>query len=388
MATVLVTDGEQRSALAIVRSLGRAGHHCVVMSASGRSLAGGSRFAARDFPAPPAGADPDGFARTLQQLVADVHADLVLPVTEEAVLATLAHRNAIEAIVPFPELATFEQVCDKERVLSVARSVGIRVPRQTVIPSRGAGEKVDLPVVLKPTRSVHTGADGARARTSVTWAETPAGYAAALAAYPDAAFPVLAQELITGPGIGVFLLLHEGRVVARFSHRRLFEKPPRGGVSVLSQAEPMDEALYHSSVRLLEALDWSGVAMVEYKRDDATGEHVLMEINGRFWGSLQLAIDAGVDFPRLLVDLALGKPVTPVLHYAAAKTRWEWGHVDHLLARCRRGPARSRLQAVGQWLATMGPGTRNEVLRMSDPRPFLRETIQWFSNVAGRTGRR
>lgn len=46
----------------------------------------------------------------------------------------------------------------------------------------------------------------------------------------------------------------------------------------------MDEALYERTINLLDAFGWSGVAMVEYKVDERSGEPVLMEINGRFWG--------------------------------------------------------------------------------------------------------
>jgi predicted ATP-grasp superfamily ATP-dependent carboligase len=59
---------------------------------------------------------------------------------------------------------------------------------------------------------------------------------------------------------------------------------------------------------LLGQFDWQGVAMVEFKVEANTGTPYLLEVNGRFWGSLQLAIDAGVDFPALLVDAATGKP--------------------------------------------------------------------------------
>jgi predicted ATP-grasp superfamily ATP-dependent carboligase len=183
---------------------------------------------------------------------------------------------------------------------------------------------------------------------------------------------VLAQEAISGPGIGVFLLLYGGRVLARFAHERVLEKPPSGGVSVLSQSRPIDEELFEKSVRLLEALGWSGVAMVEYKRDATTGEPVLMEINGRFWGSLQLAIDAGVDFPALVAEAALGGDPAPVLDYRPARMRWEWGHVDHLIARLRTPGG---FRAIPAWLAAFS--ARGEILRIGDPAPFLRETVGW-----------
>ncbi len=110
-----------------------------------------------------------------------------------------------------------------------------------------------------------------------------------------------------GPGVGVFLLLWEGKLRAAFAHRRLREKPPSGGVSVYRESIALDPVLLERSRRLLESFGWQGVAMVEYKIDERTGTPILMEINGRFWGSLQLAVDAGVDFPRLLIECAEGR---------------------------------------------------------------------------------
>ena len=110
------------------------------------------------------------------------------------------------------------------------------------------------------------------------------------------------QERIVGPGVGVFACYRDGRPVALFSHRRLRERPPWGGVSVLSRERAAaSRARASTPRRLLDELGWHGVAMVEFKQDVRDGIPKLMEINGRFWGSLQLAIDAGVDFPALLV---------------------------------------------------------------------------------------
>lgn len=126
--------------------------------------------------------------------------------------------------------------------------------------------------------------------------------------------------------------------------------------------------------------------MVEYKLDAVRGTPYLMEINGRFWGSLQLALDAGVDFPGLLVRAGLGETVNPDLAYrAGVRSRWFWGDVDHLIARLRhsarhlalplQAPGRGR--AIIDFLAAWGPHSREEVFRWTDPLPFVRESLQW-----------
>ena len=120
---------------------------------------------------------------------------------------------------------------------------------------------------------------------------------------------MLLQERIEGPGVGVFVCCDRGEPVALFAHRRLREKPPSGGVSVLCEsAAARSDRRATSATRLLQALDWRGVAMVEFKRDLRDGSLRLMEINGRFWGSLQLAIDAGVEFPGRRWSIAKDEP--------------------------------------------------------------------------------
>ncbi|MDP9203505.1 MAG: ATP-grasp domain-containing protein, partial [Gemmatimonadota bacterium] len=147
--------------------------------------------------------------------------------------------------------------------------------------------------------------------------------------------------------------------------------------------------LLSRSLALLHDFSWQGVAMVEYKLNADTGVPYLMEINGRLWGSLQLAIDAGVDFPNLLVQSALGMNLTPVTNYkSGVRLRWEWGEVDHLLASLfhsspaiaasRNRPRRGRVAALTEFFRGFGEANRPEVFRRDDPRPFLRETADWF----------
>lgn len=76
-----------------------------------------------------------------------------------------------------------------------------------------------------------------------------------------------------------------------------------------------DDRLVEYGLRLLTALDWVGVAMVEFKRN-SFGGYRLMEVNPRFWGALPLVIAAGVDYPTLLYRVALGERVKPLVSYA------------------------------------------------------------------------
>lgn len=383
MRSVLVTDGELRSSLAVVRSLGRAGYRCHVCSTDGASLAGSSRYVYRDHQVVDVTSDEAGFVASVVQVVERENIQMVIPTSEASILALLPSRAQISAHIPLPELEVFSAVCNKAALLDAAREIGIRVPRQRVLtPDTSISPELEFPVVLKPHASMVRGGNRGRTKVGVTWVQNAPQLQDALSRYPDGAYPILAQEVIHGPGIGIFVLLDAGHPVASFSHHRIREKPPTGGVSVLSESTPINAELLEVSCRLLNRYGWSGVAMVEYKIDGDTGEPVLMEINGRFWGSVQLAVDAGVDFPRLLADLHFGESVGPMKPYGSTRLRWFWGDVDNLITQWRHSSSWSlRLHALAAWVGAFGPGNRSEVFRWDDPLPALRESVTWFANL-------
>jgi len=389
VAKILVTDGEQRAALAIVRSLGIAGHEIHVASETGRSISGASRYARVENRVPPPLTNLEGNFSEIRRLIVRFGIDLLIPVTEASLLSILPRQKSLPCLVPFSTADAFNRVSDKRGMAEIAREIGIAVPESTVVLS---AEEVDLlslaageTYVLKPSRSV----EGGR-KLSVSYAVGTESVSSALQRLRPEAFPVLVQERIQGPGAGVFLLIWDGELRAIFGHRRIREKPPSGGVSVVRESAEMDPTLVESALQLMRYVGWQGVAMVEFKIDSDSGVPYLMEINGRFWGSLQLAIDAGVDFPRLLVDAALGHPPQPMPAYeAGVRTRWELGDLDHLLLRFLRArealnlpeDAPSRTSAFRDFFGDFRSSTNHEVFRSSDPHPFFRELGQWIGDL-------
>lgn len=386
-ATVLVTDGEQRSALAVARDLAAAGYRVVMGHTEPHAIAAASRSVGACVRVPAPGDDPAGWRDAVASAVAKHDVRVVLPVTEPALLAALDPAAALgEAVIAGPSLEAFEAIRDKEALLARARTLGIEVPRQHVVASRDdrhAPIDVGFPAVLKPTRSVFEEGDRL-GKATVGYARSPDALREALDAMPAGAFPVLIQELVRGPGVGIFGLIWGGERHAAFAHRRVREKPPWGGVSVCSESVPLPGPLVEASFDLLRSYDWQGVAMVEYKVDEPTGRTVLMEVNGRFWGSLQLAIHAGVQFPRLLVAAALGSAQPPVFDYrTGVRNHWEWGEVDAALLRWRRadpidGRRAGFLRAVRDVLRVRPGRDRAEVFRLTDPLPFVRESVAWL----------
>jgi predicted ATP-grasp superfamily ATP-dependent carboligase len=124
-----------------------------------------------------------------------------------------------------------------------------------------------------------------------------------------------------------------------------------------------------SALTLMKRLRWHGVAMVEIKLDADDGRPKLMEVNGRFWGSLPLSVAAGVDFPYMLHEMITKGDVAPAFDYRlGVKSRWLIpGDALWFLASLR---SRSdKVRVAREFLHTRG--IYDDVLAVSDPLPTL-----------------
>lgn len=393
---ILVTDGETRPSLAIVRSLGSRGHRLFVGAKSQPSLAQVSRYCHQRFTYPDPVTNVIGFIEAVQHVIRRERIDVVLPVTEITTALIVQKKSEIEGCcrVPFPPATIFNHAADKAKVLALAEKLSIPIPISVVLDRVGANppwpEGLRYPVVIKPHRS-RIYVNGQWRSTSVTYADNEEELNVILSGKDAWEYPLLLQERIVGPGIGVFLCYQRGRCVAQFSHRRLREKPPSGGVSVLCESVQIPtQALRHAKI-LLDELQWEGVAMVEFKLDSADQKYKLMEINGRFWGSLQLAIDAGVDFPDLLIQTLGNEPLRPIETYRiGVKSRWLMGDLDALLMRLLKNEAElhlppgypGKIESIFRFVGSWGQNVCSEVFRLSDVKPGLHEIKRWFFSHA------
>ena len=386
---MIVTDGETRPALAAVRSLGARGVPVHVLVEEPPGLAGASRFATAVHAAPSAEGDPAAWAAALAGLVEQLPGALVLPVTEVSVGTCFALGLDRSLAIALPPRDAYETATDKHALLREATACGIPVPRSTLVERAetlsGLPPGHAYPVIVKARRSrwLEERGGGSRGvwRRGGLWLARSDADLRRIAGEPGAQGGVLVQEWVPGGGAGIFFLFDRGTPRARFAHRRLREKPPSGGVGVLSEAVEPDPALAAKSEALLRRLGWHGVAMVEFRRA-TDGRAWLMEVNPRLWGSLQLAIDAGVDFPAMLVALERGGPLPAATPRPGIRTRWLLGDLDRLWILLRDREQREAvgqgpLAALLQFARGFVDGSHEEVLRWSDPRPFAVELRAW-----------
>jgi len=326
------------------------------------------------------------FAQTVSAVLIDIKANALIPISDASATALLAHRALLppSCAVPLPTLDAFERASDKAALLPLARGAGFAIPQSIVVPSRDKAGSVGIeglaPGVLKPHRSIVLEND-VLSRHGVIRFDTGDHGEELLRSLPATAYPVVVQRRVVGASVGFFALRWNGRMVATFAHRRVREVPPTGGVSVCRESIGMPPDLSAAGTRLLATLDWQGVAMVECKHDTASDRYYVIEINPRFWGSLQLAIDAGVDFPALLVECALGEEPASVTSYrAGVRSRWGWGEVDYVYLHTKLRPRGSSLpgsfiSALAEVLRWSPSRDKGEILRLTDPLPFVVETL-------------
>lgn len=378
---VLVTDAGRGSALAVIRALGRAGHTVVTADTATTTVGGSSRYARAHatYPAP----ERDGVAATAEaiaRLAVEHRVDLVIPVTDDTIVPLLA------ADVPLPEgcvlavadPAAVDRAGSKVETVRLAESLGVPVPDHEVVddPSgaHGGTARLGTPVVVKPDRSRLVGADGRLRRGSVSYAWDDDEAVRAVAA---AGQRVLLQRHHPGVGVGIGLVLDDGRPVALVQHRRTHEVPVSGGASSRRQTVALDPRLAGQAVALLGALHWTGAAMVEFKvgRDGAS----LMEVNGRLWGSLPLAVRAGCDIPGHLLAVHLGERTEEDADTAydvgvrARNLDLELVWIGSVLARGRRSSPLvdlTRRDGVRAAVDLLRPGQGEDLLAGDDRRPL------------------
>jgi predicted ATP-grasp superfamily ATP-dependent carboligase len=395
---VLVLDAHTNQALACVRSLGRAGYDIRVASQRSHPLAAWSHFSRGTFRLD--GETVAAFARLRAWATAQgVHT--VLPVTERSCRLLNAERGAWEAsgiIVGCAPDGVLLRAFDKAQTLKIAERCGVRIPPTVFAGSLDqcleAGEVVGFPCVVKSRFS--NAWDGQRFLRDhgASYVADPAKLEATILAHRQGQHWPLIQSFVRGRGGGVSTLCDGGRAITWFAHERLRDVRPSGSGSSLRRSIALSERFRDAADRLVAAMEWHGPAMVEF-RDDGLGEPYLMEVNGRFWGSLELAIAAGTDFPRLWVSLLHGERVDPMTGYAEGViVRWLWGDVKRFLY-ILAGPPKgfpgvypARWEGLKELFGRQPDGTRLEAWDRRDPWPAVGEWVQGLGDLLGIGARR
>ena len=140
--------------------------------------------------------------------------------------------------------------------------------------------------------------------------------------------------------------------------------PIRG--SAYAETIPPNAELEQGVRRLLRIIGWSGLFQLQFIRT-SRGEHFLIDLNPRVYGSLALAVAAGLNLPKIWVDLLLGRQPDVNGYRVGVRYRHEEKDV--------RALARLLLKAGERQRALRGllprRGTVHAIFSFRDPMPLL-----------------
>lgn len=388
---ILVLDGNENQAVASVRSLTLQGHRVSVGAPTSWSKAGLSRYCSRHFTYVAPQDNVKAFVSNIVEQLQRAPGALVLPMTERTTLPLSAYRDIIVnegGLLVLPPHDTLLRAFDKQYTTQLAQSKGISVPRSELITcpeeAMSLANVLRFPIVLKPRSSEEVRTDGVVYSTgSPIYSKNKEEYIKAYKAMSHRCQAILVQEYISGSGTGYFALMRNGELCAEFAHKRIRDVHPTGSGSALRVSAEPDLALRQASLAMLNALKWHGVAMVEFKRCQ-DGTLVFMEINGRFWNSLPLAIYAGVDFPSLLAELAeFGEVKSSTSYQSGVRCRWLLGDFRHLIEVFKGAPNGYPGHYPKRWKTLLNflvpvPGTMHDNFLLHDPMPEFGDWADFF----------
>ncbi len=374
MRALIVEDGEARGALAAVRALGQAGWHVAVGSPQRNGLAAASRWSSSRHGVPPAAAGTGPFLDAVTAAIEASGAEVVFGAGDAEVLALSEARDRIEAVVPYAPHDAVIRALDKVALAEEARTAGLPVP-WTAAATEEELMRTHGPVIVKARLHSVPG----RARFEAELCRDSAAARAAAAKIQKADGEPILQERIEGPLVAYTALVDRGGiVVAALQQEAEATWPPEAGVSVRARTVPIDPEIAAAAARLLAGLRWFGIAELQFVAPSAE-RPVLIDLNGRFYGSLALALAAGLNLPAVWAALATGRQPPPA-RTARVGVRYQWVEGDLRRAfRERDGLLRALAYA---------PGAAHSVWSIRDPAPSLRRAAALTRGVLRKLARR
>lgn len=314
-----------KHSLAMIQYLAKQGYevHATIPPHSKRTFAETSRHATATYYIEER--DEEGCISQLLALLQSSAFDVLIPVGYPVTEFVAKYAEDIGRFVGImcPRATACELAGDKLQIMQLAESLDIPTPRTYQIKSHAdlktLGSDLQFPLVIKGCRESGKGI--------VSYAYEPGEllpkYEALCRRFnliSPAEYPIL-QEFIPGWGCGFFALYQHGVLKRIFMHRRIREYPASGGSSCCAESF-YHEDLFSLGKRLLDKLGWHGVAMVECRFDTRTKRFTLIEVNAKFWGSLELALKAGADFVGDYVRGSLEEPLEYSRHFRNIRFQW------------------------------------------------------------------
>lgn len=389
---VIVTDVRYRMSLPVIRALGREKIPVIcaerTVCPKKKALGFYSKYSSQNTYLTDAAEDEDKFIEELSALCkSQKEKPVIIPVGIATLLSLCGKKEEISAFadVALPSPDMIELANDKSRLIPFAESIGVPVPETTFLKEGETvamlADRISYPSVIKLPKGEMLGLSPSERYSIVRSREDFISVYEKFSAYGG---EILVQQYIEGDGYGVSAVFGKnGEPLEIFCHHRLREYPASGGPSSFCESADLPELCDHA-IKLLRALRWEGVAMVEFKGNPESGFY-LMEINPRFWGSSGLAPNSGCNIPLALYRAARGEEAEA---YTAFTPNYKVGHkMRFLIQDLLTFPAylkksKNKLSfALSFFAGLLNPGISDGVLDIRDARASANYLIEAFKKT-------
>jgi D-aspartate ligase len=304
----------------------------------------------------------------------NLHGWVLFPTRDEHVAAFSRHRDALSQVfrVPTPPWEITKWAWNKWNTYSMAQKLGIPIPQTWCPRTLEDIDAIDaeFPLAIKPSVKEDffyaTKAKAWRAENREQLKElfrSASGHVGAN--------EVLVQEIIPGDGTSQFsscIFIKDGNVLGSMEAQRWRQHPPEFGRAA-TFVESLDLPIAKEmTLQFLRAINYYGLAEVEYKLDHRDGKYKLLDVNARTWGFHALGSPAGVDFSYMLYADQVGIPVEEL----RGRSGVGWIRMVTDVPTSLGGIFAGRL-GVGEYVKSLKDFSVESVFSGEDPLPTLAE---------------
>jgi predicted ATP-grasp superfamily ATP-dependent carboligase len=386
--TVIVSYARGGSSLGAIRSLGKRGVRIIAIDSIKCSPGFCSKFTSKAFLIPDPMRNVNSYKNFLKKIFYQEKCLTILPMDEITALVLSKYKHEFEENTDnenvWPDYEPLKIAQDRSRLLKLAEELTMPAPKcYTIEDIERNGVKP--PWVIKPRYSIAE-KDGSAKVGRVKYVSNVKDLKITVKSMQLEGVSPIIQEFIPGEGYGFFALYNKGNLKACFQHRRLRESPYTGGPSSLRESVRIPE-LQREGLKIPQELKWHGPIMVEFKRDQRDGKFKLMEVNPRFWGSLNLAIQSGVDFPYLFYQIAKDGDCSNTFYYEISKKyknlEYEIIHLVSLFKKSELSCAKIKPNYFSSLFSVLTSGltVKDDYLSANDPLPYISE-LAYFAERA------
>ena len=376
MRALIMDQGLDRGSLAAVRAL-RDDGWTVGVGSPVRGLAGSSRAVSRWHEVPAAERGLAEYLEAVRTAVDEGGYDVVFSSDDIGVLALSRHRDGIGAVVPYACHDTVVRSLDKLAMTCAAQASGLSVPC-TAQATDDAVERLDAATIVKP-RLHSVLLPGAPGRLQTVLARSPEEARVAIAEIREAGVEPVLQEVIEGDLMSFQAVIdRDGGMLAPVQQISPRTWPPDSGSAARGHTVAIDPVLAGRVAELFQRLGWFGLAQLQFIAPHDGGEPRLIDLNGRYYSSLALAVASGPNLPGIWARLATGLAVESI-------PPSEPGHSYQWFSRDLRASWRAEGLRGAAGTVRISAGSVHSVWRHDDPWPSLHH---YGSQLAVSGGRR